>query len=44
MIIQIKMNQWFTGYVETYVERDERSLYNIGKLEEFRSFIEMLAA
>jgi hypothetical protein len=41
---KIKINQWFTGYVETYVQRDVRSLYNIGKLEEFRSFIAMLAA
>jgi predicted AAA+ superfamily ATPase len=38
------MNQWFTAYIETYVQRDVRSLYNIGKLEEFESFIRMLAA
>lgn len=41
---KIKMNQWFTAYIETYVQRDVRSLYNIGKLEEFESFIRMLAA
>ncbi len=41
---KIKINQWFTAYLETYVQRDVRSLYNIGKLEEFRSFIKMLAA
>lgn len=41
---KIKINHWFTVYVEAYVQRDVRSLYNVGKLEEFRSFIEMLAA
>ena len=40
---KIKMEQWFDTYVKTYVQRDVRGLYNVGKLREFEAFIKMLA-
>jgi hypothetical protein len=40
---KIKMEQWFDTYVKTYVQRDVRGLYNVGKLVEFEAFIKMLA-
>jgi uncharacterized protein len=41
---KIRMSRWFESYIRTYVQRDIRSLYNIGKLGEFEAFIKMLAA
>ena len=35
---------WHAGYVETYLERDVRSLRQIGDLTQFHSFLQMLAA
>ncbi len=36
--------EWYESYLRSYVERDVRTLYNIGKLNEFDSFISILAA
>ncbi len=36
--------RWYASYVQTYLERDIRSLYNIGNLREFERFLQLLAA
>ncbi len=40
---RINVKQWFEAYLQTYVQRDVRSLYNVGKLEEFEAFVKILA-
>jgi len=35
---------WYGSYVQTYLERDVRSLYNIGNLRDFQRFIQLLAS
>lgn len=35
---------WYGSYVQTYLERDVRTLYNIGNLRGFQRFIQLLAA
>ncbi|MEW5766474.1 MAG: ATP-binding protein [bacterium] len=35
---------WYAGYVSTYLERDIRTLYNIGSLREFQRFLQLLAS
>jgi len=35
---------WFGAYVQTYLERDVRSLYNIGNLRDFQRFLQLLAS
>lgn len=35
---------WYNAYMETYIERDVRSLSNIGNLTDFRKLIQLLAA
>lgn len=44
--IHLKMNprDWYSGYLSTYLERDLRTLYNIGSLREFQRFIQLLAS
>jgi predicted AAA+ superfamily ATPase len=34
---------WYASYLQTYLERDIRSLYDIGSLHEFHSFMQLLA-
>ena len=34
---------WYASYVQTYLERDIRSLYDIGSLREFHRFMQLLA-
>lgn len=36
--------EWFGSYLETYVQRDVRSVANIGHLHDFSRFIKLLAA
>jgi predicted AAA+ superfamily ATPase len=36
--------EWYESYLRSYVERDVRTLYNIGKLSEFDSFVRILAS
>jgi predicted AAA+ superfamily ATPase len=40
---EINANHWYAGYISTYLERDIRSLYNIGSLREFQRFLQLLA-
>ena len=35
---------WYGAYLQTYLERDVRSIYNIGNLREFQQFIRLLAS
>lgn len=35
---------WHSGYVQTYLERDVRSLKQVGDLTQFQNFLRMLAA
>ncbi|MBI3319700.1 MAG: ATP-binding protein [Candidatus Omnitrophica bacterium] len=35
---------WYGSYLQTYLERDIRTLYNIGDLREFQRFMQLLAA
>ena len=35
---------WYGAYVQTYLERDIRTLYNVGDLREFQRFMQLLAA
>lgn len=37
-------NLWYSGYVQTYLERDVRGLKQIGDLTSFQSFLRVLAA
>lgn len=37
-------NDWFAGYVSTYVERDVRQLINVRDLSAFQRFLKMCAA
>lgn len=34
---------WYASYIQTYLERDIRSLYDIGSLREFHRFMQLLA-
>lgn len=35
---------WYASYLQTYLERDIRTLYDIGSLREFHRFLQLLAA
>ncbi len=35
---------WYAGYLQTYLERDIRSIYNVGSLRDFQQFLKLLAA
>ena len=37
-------SKWYASYVRTYLERDIRSIYDIGNLREFDRFLQLLAA
>ncbi len=41
---EINPSYWYASYISTYLERDIRSLYNIGSLREFQRFLQLLAA
>lgn len=36
--------RWYGAYVQTYLERDIRTVYDIGSLREFERFLQLLAA
>lgn len=40
----INMKLWFSGYLQTYLERDVRQLRQVGDLMDFQRFLELLAA
>ncbi|MBU0479149.1 ATP-binding protein [bacterium] len=39
----VSSRQWYGSYVQTYLERDIRTIYNIGILREFQQFMRLLA-
>lgn len=39
----LQPRRWYADYVETYVERDVRSLLNVGVLRSFRTFLGLVA-
>lgn len=41
---EMDRHAWYGAYVQTYLERDIRTLYNIGELREFQRFMQLLAA
>ncbi|MEW5813911.1 MAG: ATP-binding protein [Spirochaetota bacterium] len=38
------VSEWYAAYIVNYIERDVRSLYNIGNLRDFQRLIMLLAA
>jgi uncharacterized protein len=36
-------SEWYSSYLETYLDKDIRQLFNIGDLRDFRRFISLLA-
>ncbi len=36
--------EWYGSYINTYIERDVRNLFNIGNLRDFRKLIQLLSA
>jgi len=46
-LVKLKYNNtsdWYTSYLNTYIERDVRSLSNIGDLRDFTSFVKLMAS
>ena len=41
---QRNSGNWYAAYLQTYLERDIRTLYDIGNLREFERFLQLLAA
>lgn len=39
-----KTKEWYAAYINNYIERDVRSLYNIGNLRDFQRLVNLLAA
>ena len=39
----IRSGQWYGSYLQTYLERDVRSLQNIGNLRDFQRFVQLMA-
>lgn len=42
--MNLSANEWLDSYVQTFIERDVRSLKNVSNLEQFRLFVQMCAA
>lgn len=40
----IDLPSWYASYLQTYLERDIRTIYNIGDLRDFQRFMRLLAA
>ena len=40
---KIGFESWYSSYLQTYLERDVRTVYNIGNLREFQKFLQLLA-
>lgn len=40
----VDLPSWYASYLQTYLERDIRTLYNIGDLRDFQRFVRLLAA
>lgn len=41
---QVDRGLWFSSYIQTYLERDVKTLYDIGNLDRFSKFTTLLAA
>ncbi len=41
---KVKTATWYSSYLQTYPERDIRTLYNIGDLRDFQRLVRLLAA
>lgn len=39
----VDIQSWYGSYIQTYLERDIRSIYNIGSLRDFQRFMRLLA-
>lgn len=39
----IESRSWYGSYIRTYLERDVRTIYNIGNLRDFQRFLHLLA-
>lgn len=37
------ISKWYESYIQIYIERDVRTLYNVGSLREFDKFLRLLA-
>lgn len=40
----VDLPSWYASYLQTYLERDIRTVYNIGDLRDFQRFVRLLAA
>ncbi|WP_051328064.1 ATP-binding protein [Desulfatirhabdium butyrativorans] len=40
----VDIHAWYASYLQTYLERDIRVIYNIGNLRDFQRFLQLLAA
>lgn len=40
---KLNLNNWYSSYVQTYLERDVRGLYGVGSLLDFQNFMRLLA-
>jgi hypothetical protein len=40
----VDQQSWYASYLQTYLERDIRTIYNIGDLRDFQRFVRLLAA
>ena len=40
----IKTHDWYSSYLQTYLDRDVRGLHNVGSLLEFQKFLQLLAS
>lgn len=41
--IKINVDEWYSGYIQTYLERDVRGTYGVGSLLDFQRFLRLLA-
>lgn len=39
----LESGAWYGSYIQTYLERDVRNIYNIGNLRDFQRFLRLLA-
>lgn len=40
----ISSNIWYSSYVQTYLERDIKTIYNIGNLRDFQKLLQLMAS
>jgi hypothetical protein len=40
----VDLPSWYASYLQTYLERDIRTIYNIGDLRDFQRFVRLLSA